>query len=132
MGEEKILLVDDEPAILQMFSEAFEIMGYKVFAAASGEEALKILENENIQVMFLDLNLPGMSGVELCRRIRADKPIAIIYAVTGYVSLFELTDCREAGFDDYFSKPVPLRTLVNAAQEAFKKLTRWGHHLTCR
>ncbi|HIJ54704.1 MAG TPA: response regulator [Deltaproteobacteria bacterium] len=46
--------------------------------------------------MFLDLNLPGMNGVELFRKIRKDRPIAVINAITGYASHFEITDCREA------------------------------------
>ncbi len=49
----------------------------------------------------------------------------IIYAITGYASLFELADCREAGFDDYFQKPVEMKTLLKADQDAFKKIDRW-------
>jgi len=75
--------------------------------------------------MFLDLNLPGMNGVELCRKIRKDRPIAVIHAITGYASLFELTDCREAGFDDYFTKPADMEMLLTAAQNAFEKVDRW-------
>jgi len=75
--------------------------------------------------MFLDLNMPGMNGVTLCERIRKDTPLAIIHAVTGYASLFELSDCREAGFDDYFYKPVKLSLLLKAAEDAFNKLDRW-------
>lgn len=118
-------MVDDEKAILKLWEKAFSKAGYEVHAAASGEEALDILKKENIQVMFLDLKLPGMNGCELCRRIRKDRPIAIINAVTGYTSLFELAECREAGFDDYFTKPVEVKTLVKTAADAFEKLGRW-------
>jgi DNA-binding response OmpR family regulator len=75
--------------------------------------------------MFLDLNLPGMNGMDLCRRIKKDKPMAIVFAVTGYASLFELVDCREAGFDDYFKKPVDMKSLVKAANDAFERIDRW-------
>jgi DNA-binding response OmpR family regulator len=120
-----ILIVDDEASILNMLEKAFIKHGYTVRSAESAEEALKILKHENIQVMFLDLKLPGISGVDLCRQIRKDKPIAIIYAITGYTSLFELAECREAGFDDYFTKPVELKILWKAARDAFEKLDRW-------
>ena len=123
--ENKILVVDDEEAIRDTFDMAFGKAGYTAHCAGSAEEALDILKRDNIQVMFLDLKLPGMNGVELCRQIRKDKPIAIIHAVTGYTSLFELADCREAGFDDYFTKPVELKFLLKAADEAFERLSRW-------
>jgi CheY-like chemotaxis protein len=125
MTNRKILIVDDEAAIRAMFERAFGKGGYTLRTAASGEEALEILKQENIQVMFLDLKLPGMTGVDLCKKIRRDKPIAIIYAVTGYTSLFELANCRDAGFDDYFTKPVDLELIYKATQDAFEKLNRW-------
>ena len=108
-----------------MLELAFSKDGYIVRSAESAEEALEILKDEKFQVMFLDLNLPRMNGVELCKQIRKDMPIGIIYAVTGYASLFELADCREAGFDDYFTKPVKLEMLFRAAQDAFEKIDRW-------
>lgn len=123
--EKKIFIVDDEETIRNMLEKAFSKTGYSVRCAESAEEALDILKEEKFQVMFLDLKLPGMNGVELCRKIRKDFTIAIIYAVTGYASLFELSDCREAGFDDYYTKPVELATLLKAAQDAFEKIDRW-------
>jgi len=125
MGEKKILIVDDEESIRDLFKQFFSNEGYTVTAVETGEEALELLKNTNIQVMFLDLNLPGMNGVELCEKIRMDKPIAVIYAVTGYPSVFELLSCREAGFDDYFKKPVKLEAIRKAAEEAFEKIDRW-------
>jgi len=120
--EKKILIVDDEKYLLQLYIEAFSEVGYTVRSAESAEKALEILKHENLQVMFLDLKLPGKSGVDLCRQIRKDTPMAVIYAVTGYSSLFEPSDCYEAGFDDYFTKPVDLEILFKAAQDAFEKL----------
>lgn len=123
--ENRILVVDDEAAIRDAFRKAFSSGGFSVRCAESAEDALEALKEENIQVMFVDLNLPKMSGVDLCRRIRKDKPIAVVHAVTGYASLFELADCRDAGFDDYFTKPVGLKALLKAAGDAFEKMRRW-------
>lgn len=125
MTAKKILVVDDEVAILKMFKKAFRNKGYIVWSAESAEEALEVLKQDSIHVMFLDLNLPGMNGVELCRQLREKRPMDIIYAVTGYASLFELAECRGAGFDDYFQKPVELKELLKAAQDAFEKIGRW-------
>jgi CheY-like chemotaxis protein len=125
MVERNLLVVDDEEMIRDLMKEAFSKAGYKVRTAESAEAALKILEAEKFWVMLLDLNLPGMNGVELCRKIRNDYPLAILFAVTGYASLFELSECREAGFDDYFTKPVTLSLLLETVNRAFERLERW-------
>ena len=125
MSERTILVVDDEEQIRKVFSEAFSQYGFKVVTAESAEEALELLKRQRFWVLFLDLNLPGMNGIELCRFIRQRWPMAITFAVTGYMSLFELTDCRDAGFEDYFTKPVRIADLVAAADHAFEKLSRW-------
>jgi CheY-like chemotaxis protein len=125
MGEQRILVVDDEAQIRDMFSQVFSRAGYSVQTAESAEDALDIMAKNPFQVLFLDLNLPGMNGVELCRKIRNGWPMAICIAVTGYASLFELSDCRDAGFEDYFTKPARLSDLLDAAGHAFKKIERW-------
>ncbi|MFZ5584796.1 MAG: response regulator [Thermodesulfobacteriota bacterium] len=114
----KILVVDDEPDIREILREFFQEYGYEVTTAGNGDEALEILGRESIPVMFLDLNLPGMNGLELCRRIRPQHPKARIYALTGYHRQFTPTSAREAGFTNYFTKPVDLRVLRRAANGA--------------
>jgi DNA-binding response OmpR family regulator len=123
--EKRILLVDDEAPILKMMTRAFTRAGYEVGTAESAEEALEIIKTYKYLVYFLDLNLPGMNGIDLCRLIRKDNPLSIIYAVTGFPSTFEVFDCRQAGFEDYFTKPVELKKLLDAAGQAFQKLARW-------
>lgn len=122
----RVLVVDDELQVLSLLREALSEEGYDVECVPSGEAALELLDTENIQVVFLDLNLPGINGLELCRRIKKEKPIACIYAMTGYSSMFELSDCREAGCDDYFVKPFELEVILGAARDAFGKLERWN------
>ncbi len=125
MNAKKMLIVDDESSILGTLEEMFANSGYQVLAAESAEKALEILGNERVMIMFLDLKLPGMSGVDLCRQIRKNNPIAIIHALTGYVNIFGLMECREAGFDDFFIKPVTMGTLLEAAESALNKIRRW-------
>jgi DNA-binding response OmpR family regulator len=125
MVEKKVLMVEDEQMLIDLYQKAFSEAGYTVRSARSAEDALEIMKHEQYWVMFLDLNLPGITGVELCRKIRKEWPMAIAYAVTGYASLFELTECRDAGFEDYFTKPTKLKELLDAAENAFKKLARW-------
>ena len=123
--EKKILVVDDEELIRSMLEQAFGKNGYIVRAAESAEQAMEILRADSIMVMYLDLKLPGMDGIQLCKKLRLQNPLSIMHALTGYVDLFGLLDCRLAGFDDFFSKPVSIELLLKSAQEAFEKLERW-------
>ena len=87
-------------------------------------QALEILNREKFYVMFLDLAFLRMDGVQLCKKIRKEEPYLIIAAVTGYSSTFQLADCREAGFDDYFAKQFKSAVLLYSAH-AFEVLDRW-------
>ncbi len=124
--EKKVLIVDDDDSIRDSFYEFLTESGYKVYTAANAEKALELLENEkNINVMFLDLKMPGKNGLELCREIRSNNPIACMFAITGFSSIFDLSDARDAGFDDYFIKPVDVNLFLTCVEDAFKKLDRW-------
>jgi CheY-like chemotaxis protein len=119
------MIVDDDVSIRDLFLSAFSDAGYSVHLAENGEQALHILKQQEIDLIFLDLKLFGMNGIELCRQIKKDKPVSIIYAITGWTGLFEVEECREAGFDDYFTKPFQLDVLFRAVEDAFEKLDRW-------
>lgn len=121
----KILFVDDEENILRLLTRVFTRAGHQVLTATSAEAALKLLQDEDVHVMFFDLNMPGMSGLELCRHVKRERPMDVVFALTGYANLFELSECREAGFDDYFKKPADLKLLQEVAKAAFEKQNRW-------
>lgn len=125
MLSRNVLIVDDDTMVIDVFKRGFNKAGYTVRRAVSAEEALAILDKEKYPVIFLDLKLPKMSGVELCRLIRDKYPLTILFAVTGYATQFELDACRRAGFDDYFTKPVDLKTLFRATLDAFDKVEDW-------
>jgi DNA-binding response OmpR family regulator len=126
VNEKKILVVDDEVLITDMLKTALGSTGYTVLTAGSAEEALEILKRESIMVMFLDLNLPGMNGLDLCKKIRKKNTIGVIFAMTGYSNFYGLLDCRTVGFDDFFIKPFKLDVLLKSVQEAFERLDRWA------
>jgi len=120
-----LLIVEDDDAFREIVSSRFEQAGYPNHAVPTAEEALEWMHSASCYVIFSDLTLPGMNGIEFCRLIKADYPLAVLYAMTGYTSIFELTDCREAGFEDYFTKPVDFSLLLKAAANASEKLNRW-------
>jgi len=121
----KILVVDDQESIQQLMNDILTEAGYIVKCTSSGEEALEMLKKEDFHVFFLDLQLPGMDGLELCRRIRKERIAECIYAITGYTSIYDFLECRKAGFDDYFVKPLNIHLIIKAADEGFEKIIRW-------
>lgn len=122
MSERKILVVDDEAPIREVLNLAFRKAGYEVRLASGGEDALEILGQESIPVMFIDLGLETMNGFDLCEQIRKDRPEAKIFALTGYAKLFGPHEIREAGFDDCFTKPFEIETLLQAVRGSFAKI----------
>lgn len=121
----KIMVVDDEVGVRDLLKDTFSIEGYDVRLAEGADQAFEILRQEDIEVIFLDLKLFGMNGIDLCREIRKDNPIAIIFAMTGWAALYDIEECREAGFDDFFTKPVETEMLLKAVDGAFERLNRW-------
>jgi DNA-binding response OmpR family regulator len=127
--ERKILVVDDDVSVLNLFEDFLRSAGYEVRSAENSGQAMEILDKEDIEVIFLDLKLFGMNGIELCRQIRKHNPVSIIYAITGWAALFEVKECRKAGFDDFFTKPIKVKILSRAVEDAFEKLDRWKSRL---
>ena len=125
--EKTILIVDDAAPVRKLLASALSKRGYSVTTAESAQAALEELQKSYFHVMFIDLHMPDMSGVDLCEKIRRSYPLSFMYAMTAYVSIFALTECREAGFDDYFVKPVNIELFDSAAQEAFEKIERWSN-----
>lgn len=123
--ERKVLVVDDEKTIREFIAELLSTLGYAPFTAADADEAKVLFQKEEIFVVILDLKLFGLNGIELCRQMRKERPLAIIFAMTGWSPLFEIEECREAGFDDYFQKPIAPDLIAGAVAEAFAKIERW-------
>jgi len=123
--ERSILVVDDEEQIRNMCAKFFRREGFDIRAVASGEEALEVMRERPCRVLIIDMELPNMSGLDLGHAVRREWPLSLTIAVTGFGSLFHLVDCREAGFEDYFLKPVDMAGLLRAVERSFAKLDRW-------
>lgn len=107
----RILAIDDDAAIAEMVSILLEGRGYSVVTAPNGREGLAVLERDNIDLVLLDLMLPVMDGIEICRYIRESSNVPIIM-LTARTETEKVVEGLEAGADDYLTKPFEPEELV--------------------
>jgi CheY-like chemotaxis protein len=108
-----VLVIDDNTQNLKLLRVLLSVEGYDVQTATDAEHALRVLETFTPEVILMDLQLPGMDGLELTRRLKADplrRAIRVI-AVTAYAMKGDDEKARAAGCDDYVSKPIDANTL---------------------
>lgn len=109
-----ILIVDDNPDVRRLLLHAVKPEGYSVLQARTGTEALQILASTELSAVLLDLRMPDISGIEVCRRIRADVRTAAlpVLMITGNEDLESRLAGFEAGVDDYIPKPFDMREII--------------------
>ncbi|MHB9155232.1 MAG: response regulator [Endomicrobiales bacterium] len=115
---EKILIVDDESGITDVSNRILKSKGYSVMTAASGEEALEILENETFDLALIDLRMPGIDGMELLRRIKKLYPTTEVVIITAEVTIESAIESLKLGAFDYILKPFNLSELVSGVKRA--------------
>jgi DNA-binding response OmpR family regulator len=116
-----ILVVDDEGAIRYSISKTLQRVGYQVSAAASGEEALEMMNEQVFDVVLTDIRMPGLSGVELLARIKERAPDAIVILMTGYASLSTAVEALRLGAHDYLIKPSSSPDLRQSVQRGLER-----------
>jgi len=117
-----VLVVDDEPALRRVFRTSLAASGFLIKEARSGEEAVDILPQHPFDLVLLDINMPGIGGVETCREIRALAPKIGILMVTVRDAEQDMVRALEAGADDYVTKPVRFRELVARMRAVLRRL----------
>jgi two-component system KDP operon response regulator KdpE len=115
-----ILTVDDDPHVLRSLRAALESHGYEVRAAAGGAVALEACANERPDVVLLDLAMPGLDGVEVCRRLRSWSQIPIL-VLSARVQEAEKVQALDAGADDYVTKPFGTEELLARIRAALRR-----------
>src|SRR6201998_4437139 len=111
MTSANILVVDDEPQIRRVLRSTLSFRGYTITEAKSGEEALDLIRKLKPDLILLDVNLPGMSGVEACREIRRSSDAPIIMLTVRNAERDKVV-ALDAGADDYVTKPFGIEELL--------------------
>jgi len=111
MKADQVLIVDDDPEIRQLLSQYLQASGYETLSAAGGQEMWAALAKARVDIIVLDLMMPGEDGLELCRQLRARRNIPVIM-LTARSSLVDRIVGLEVGADDYLPKPFDPRELL--------------------
>ena len=122
----KLLIVDDEPEILNMLRRNLALEDYEIFTTTDPQEALELMKKELFALVLTDIKMPGMSGVDLLSEIKRINPLANVIMMTGYSSMSNVVDCLGSGAVDYFVKPfLDLDLLLQALDQARARVERW-------
>jgi CheY-like chemotaxis protein len=113
MAGERILIVDDNATNLKLVAYLMRANGYTVDTALDAESAIVAIRNNHPDVILMDIQLPGIDGLELTRRLKADPATRdiVIVAVTAYAMKGDQAKAQAAGCDDYITKPIDTRAL---------------------
>lgn len=118
---QKILVVDDDAAMVSFLIEILEEDGYQAVGARSGEQALKKLEREDIGLVISDVEMPGMRGVELLKEIHARQPDQLVILITAFGSMELAVQAVRNGACDFVAKPFQTDTLLHTIERAFNE-----------
>jgi two-component system cell cycle response regulator DivK len=122
MAGEPILVVDDNPINLKLTRVLLTQVGYEVKTAPDAEEALKIIETFKPRLILMDIQLPGMDGLELTRRLKSapETKDILVLALTAYAMKGDDEKAKAAGCDGYITKPIDTETFPRLIAETLK------------
>ncbi len=121
MNTYTILVVDDEPQLRRAMKATLTDLGYSVIEAKTGEEALNLLRRETVDLILLDLNMPGIGGLETCRAIRETNDLPIIVLSVRNTER-DKVQALDAGADDYVTKPFGIQELLARIRAALRRV----------
>jgi len=126
----RVLIVDDDPAILETLGDYIRSLGHHVTGRRSGQEALDALRDDAFNLVVSDARMEGMDGLELTRRVRANYPDIAILLMTAHENEYPMSAALRAGADGYISKPFSLRKFAiifeRSYWEALSRLDWWN------
>lgn len=116
-----MLIADDEPAIRSLVKMTLTSDLYRIIEASDGNEALELIKEHRPELVFLDVSMPGLSGFEVCRQVKADPELETtkVVMLTAKAQEVDLEKGRSVGADDYFTKPFSPVNLLRKVDEVF-------------
>ncbi|WDP86079.1 MAG: response regulator [Desulfobacter sp.] len=120
----KILVIDDEKPTLAMFKFFLAAYGYEVYTAENGEEGMDLFQDLNPDMVFTDIRMPGMDGLEVLRQIRAARPQCQVIIITGHGDMDRALEALDLDASDFINKPVERQALNEALVRAEKRAKR--------
>lgn len=117
----KILVVDDEDDFRETIVKRLKGRNLDTVGAASGEEALKLMDKEDFDVVVLDVRMPGMDGIEALKEMKKKRPLTEVIMLTGHASVESGIQGMQLGAFDYVMKPVPLDELLDKMRQAYER-----------
>jgi len=124
MESVKILLVDDDQNFLSVAKKRLSKRNYTVLTAKNGSEVFEKLQDQIIQVVVLDVKMPGMSGIEILKEIKKNFPLVQVIMLTGVPTVGCAADCLKLGALNYLIKPVDIEELLRNIKEAHEQRQR--------
>ena len=117
-----VLIIEDNEKNLKLVRDVLQVKGYETLEARSAEEGLKIAHAQTPQLILMDIQLPGMNGIEALKALRAEPGTAGIpvVAITASVMQSDRQEIINAGFDGFIEKPITVRTFMDAVEAALK------------
>lgn len=131
MSECRVLLVDDEEAYVETLAKRLTRRGVAVLTANRGERALEVLAEHPVDVVILDMKMPGMDGIETLTRIKREHADVEVIMLTGHANVDAAIQGMERGAFDYLMKPAEMDDLFYKIQDAHKKRVLAGHATDC-
>lgn len=117
----KVMLVDDEEEFIELMSQRLETRGLKIITVTSGEEAIEMADDQNLDVAVVDFAMPGIDGIETLRQIKEKRPDIEIIMLTGQGTIQSGIEAMKHGAIDYLEKPVDLNVLMEKIRQAKKQ-----------
>jgi DNA-binding NtrC family response regulator len=122
MNKPFVMLVDDEVDFIETMAKRLQKRDFKVLTATTGQQALELVDvNRNLEVMILDVKMPGMDGIEVLKEIKNRYPLIEVIMLTGHATIESAIDGMKIGAFDYLMKPCEIEQLTQKVYEAVAK-----------
>ena len=122
----KILVVDDDKNMTLLLREILKDLGHDVVTAHTAEEGMELIETEEFYIVISDLQLPGMSGIDLLRFVKGFNNLIQVFIMTAHSNKQRVVECLKAGATDYFEKPFNTEDVIISIQAAIHRVHKWA------